>query len=138
MKNCLKEWMSQVWPLILTCSCHLDPAVRLALFKNNENKYLHVKPPRKTQPINAGYFEGMNKYFTFYMCKRIDLVMSFRQAYLKCKIICTNRRWQEFKVLICSWVAQVAAVKHLNFKSLGRAGRLVGEILEISSLWTGA
>ncbi|KFQ35447.1 Leucine-rich repeat and IQ domain-containing protein 1, partial [Merops nubicus] len=37
---------------------NLDPAVRLALFKNNENKYLHVKPPRKTQPINAGYFEG--------------------------------------------------------------------------------
>ncbi|NWX20291.1 LRIQ1 protein, partial [Aegotheles bennettii] len=37
---------------------NLDPAVRLALFKNNENKHLHVKPPRKTQPINAGYFEG--------------------------------------------------------------------------------
>ncbi|NWR58890.1 LRIQ1 protein, partial [Bucorvus abyssinicus] len=37
---------------------NLDPAVRLALFKNSENKYLHVKPPRKTQPINAGYFEG--------------------------------------------------------------------------------
>ncbi|PKU49681.1 leucine-rich repeat and iq domain-containing protein 1 [Limosa lapponica baueri] len=36
----------------------LDPAVRLALFKNNENKHLHLKPPRKTQPINAGYFEG--------------------------------------------------------------------------------
>ncbi|KFP70289.1 Leucine-rich repeat and IQ domain-containing protein 1, partial [Acanthisitta chloris] len=36
----------------------LDPAVCLALFKNNENKHLHVKPPRKTQPINAGYFEG--------------------------------------------------------------------------------
>ncbi|NXD84456.1 LRIQ1 protein, partial [Halcyon senegalensis] len=36
----------------------LDPAVRLALFKNNENKYLHVKPPRKTQPINSSYFEG--------------------------------------------------------------------------------
>ncbi|NXL33844.1 LRIQ1 protein, partial [Glaucidium brasilianum] len=36
----------------------LDPAVRLALFKNHENKHLHVKPPRKTQPINAGYFEG--------------------------------------------------------------------------------
>ncbi|NWH60869.1 LRIQ1 protein, partial [Geococcyx californianus] len=35
-----------------------DPAVRLALFKNNENKHLHVKPPRKTQPLNAGYFEG--------------------------------------------------------------------------------
>ncbi|NXY19430.1 LRIQ1 protein, partial [Atrichornis clamosus] len=36
----------------------LDPAVRLALFNNNENKHLHVKPPRKTQPINSGYFEG--------------------------------------------------------------------------------
>ncbi|NWV32496.1 LRIQ1 protein, partial [Grantiella picta] len=36
----------------------LDPAVRLALFKNNENKHVSVKPPRKTQPINAGYFEG--------------------------------------------------------------------------------
>ncbi|NXJ79706.1 LRIQ1 protein, partial [Trogon melanurus] len=37
---------------------NLDPAVRLALFKNNENKHLYVKPPRKTQPINGGYFEG--------------------------------------------------------------------------------
>ncbi|NXX79904.1 LRIQ1 protein, partial [Urocolius indicus] len=37
---------------------NLDPAVRLALFKNNENKHLHMKPPRKTQPITAGYFEG--------------------------------------------------------------------------------
>ncbi|NXA93910.1 LRIQ1 protein, partial [Melanocharis versteri] len=37
---------------------NLDPAVRLALFKNNENKHLPVKPPGKTQPINAGYFEG--------------------------------------------------------------------------------
>ncbi|NXO83707.1 LRIQ1 protein, partial [Sitta europaea] len=39
----------------------LDPAVRLALFKNNENKHLSVKLPGKTQPINAinaGYFEG--------------------------------------------------------------------------------
>ncbi|NXA37854.1 LRIQ1 protein, partial [Eudromia elegans] len=38
----------------------MDPAVRLALFKNNENKHLLVKPPRKTQPVNIGYFEGMN------------------------------------------------------------------------------
>ncbi|NXU52823.1 LRIQ1 protein, partial [Turnix velox] len=37
---------------------NLDPAVRLALFKNSENKHLHLKPPRKTQPINAHYFEG--------------------------------------------------------------------------------
>ncbi|NXA00457.1 LRIQ1 protein, partial [Nesospiza acunhae] len=36
----------------------LDPAVRLALFKNNENKHLSVKPPGKTQPISTGYFEG--------------------------------------------------------------------------------
>ncbi|XP_054134965.1 leucine-rich repeat and IQ domain-containing protein 1 isoform X2 [Melozone crissalis] len=36
----------------------LDPAVRLALFKNNENKHLSVKPPGKTQPISAGDFEG--------------------------------------------------------------------------------
>ncbi|NWX28085.1 LRIQ1 protein, partial [Notiomystis cincta] len=36
----------------------LDPAVRLALFKNSENKHLPVKPPGKIQPINAGYFEG--------------------------------------------------------------------------------
>ncbi|XP_074936809.1 leucine-rich repeat- and IQ domain-containing protein 1 [Phalacrocorax aristotelis] len=42
----------------------LDPAVRLALFKNNENKHLHVKPPRKTQPINAGYFEGKKQEFS--------------------------------------------------------------------------
>ncbi|XP_069705917.1 leucine-rich repeat and IQ domain-containing protein 1 isoform X2 [Phaenicophaeus curvirostris] len=41
-----------------------DPAVRLALFKNNENKHLHVKPPRKTQPINAGYFEGKKEEFS--------------------------------------------------------------------------
>ncbi|XP_032914757.1 leucine-rich repeat and IQ domain-containing protein 1 isoform X2 [Catharus ustulatus] len=40
----------------------LDPAVRLALFKNNENKHLSVKPPGKTQPISAGYFEGKKNY----------------------------------------------------------------------------
>ncbi|KAM9579712.1 leucine-rich repeat- and IQ domain-containing protein 1 [Guaruba guarouba] len=43
---------------------NLDPAVRLALFKNNENKHLHVKPLRKTQPINAGYFEGKKEEFS--------------------------------------------------------------------------
>ncbi|XP_071655766.1 leucine-rich repeat- and IQ domain-containing protein 1 isoform X3 [Patagioenas fasciata] len=41
-----------------------DPAVRLALFKNNENKHLHVKPPRRTQPINAGCFEGEKEDFS--------------------------------------------------------------------------
>ncbi|XP_068257839.1 leucine-rich repeat and IQ domain-containing protein 1 [Nyctibius grandis] len=43
---------------------NLDPAVCLALFKNNENKHLHVKPPRKTQPINVGYFEGEKEEFS--------------------------------------------------------------------------
>ncbi|XP_027650037.2 leucine-rich repeat and IQ domain-containing protein 1 [Falco peregrinus] len=43
---------------------NLDPAVCLALFKNNENKHLHVKPPRKTQPIYAGYFEGKKEEFS--------------------------------------------------------------------------
>ncbi|NXD90846.1 LRIQ1 protein, partial [Chaetorhynchus papuensis] len=47
---------------------YIDPAVRLALFKNNENKHLPVKPPGKTQPINAGYFEGMNKRHGFRPC----------------------------------------------------------------------
>ncbi|KFU85445.1 Leucine-rich repeat and IQ domain-containing protein 1, partial [Chaetura pelagica] len=37
---------------------NVDPAVRLALFKNNENKHLRVKPPRKTQSIRADSFEG--------------------------------------------------------------------------------
>ncbi|XP_061848435.1 leucine-rich repeat and IQ domain-containing protein 1 [Colius striatus] len=44
-----------------------DPAVRLALFKNNENKHLHMKPPRKTQPITAGYFEGVKEE-----CSQLD------------------------------------------------------------------
>ncbi|NXN91014.1 LRIQ1 protein, partial [Rhinopomastus cyanomelas] len=37
-------------------SKNTDPAVRLALFKNNENKYLRVKPPKTRQP--ASHFEG--------------------------------------------------------------------------------
>ncbi|XP_068792647.1 leucine-rich repeat and IQ domain-containing protein 1 [Struthio camelus] len=43
---------------------NLDPAVRLALFKNNENKHLPVKPPRKTQPVNISYFEGKTEEFS--------------------------------------------------------------------------
>ncbi|XP_031796421.1 leucine-rich repeat and IQ domain-containing protein 1 isoform X1 [Sarcophilus harrisii] len=35
----------------------LDPAVRLALFKNNENKQPPVKPVRKAYPARQGYFE---------------------------------------------------------------------------------
>ncbi|XP_032544794.1 leucine-rich repeat and IQ domain-containing protein 1 isoform X3 [Chiroxiphia lanceolata] len=48
----------------------LDPAVRLALFKNNENKHLPVKSPRKTQPINAGYFEGKKEE-----CSQLDTAL---------------------------------------------------------------
>ncbi|XP_040264493.1 leucine-rich repeat and IQ domain-containing protein 1 [Bufo bufo] len=36
----------------------LDPAVRLALFKNNENKHAPVMPPRKAQPTKIEYFRG--------------------------------------------------------------------------------
>uniref|UniRef100_A0A8C5QNQ5 Leucine-rich repeat and IQ domain-containing protein 1 n=1 Tax=Leptobrachium leishanense TaxID=445787 RepID=A0A8C5QNQ5_9ANUR len=36
----------------------LDPAVRLALFKNNENKHPSVKPPKKTQPTKVEYFQA--------------------------------------------------------------------------------
>ncbi|XP_062424108.1 leucine-rich repeat and IQ domain-containing protein 1 [Rhea pennata] len=43
---------------------NLDPAVRLALFKNNENKHPPVKPPRKTQPVNIGYFEDKREEFS--------------------------------------------------------------------------
>uniref|UniRef100_A0A8C4JXE7 Leucine rich repeats and IQ motif containing 1 n=1 Tax=Dromaius novaehollandiae TaxID=8790 RepID=A0A8C4JXE7_DRONO len=43
---------------------NLDPAVRLALFKNNENKHLPVKPPRKAQPVHIGYFEGKREEFS--------------------------------------------------------------------------
>uniref|UniRef100_A0A669P8Q2 Leucine rich repeats and IQ motif containing 1 n=1 Tax=Phasianus colchicus TaxID=9054 RepID=A0A669P8Q2_PHACC len=42
---------------------NVDPAVRLALFKKNENKHLRVKPP-KIQSVNAGYFEGEKEEFT--------------------------------------------------------------------------
>ncbi|XP_042672149.1 leucine-rich repeat and IQ domain-containing protein 1 [Centrocercus urophasianus] len=42
---------------------NVDPAVRLALFKKNENKHLHVKPP-KIQSVKAGYFEGEKEEFT--------------------------------------------------------------------------
>ncbi|XP_059582120.1 leucine-rich repeat and IQ domain-containing protein 1 isoform X2 [Alligator mississippiensis] len=41
----------------------LDPAVCLALFKNSENKHPPVKPPRKTQPGEVGYFEGSKEEF---------------------------------------------------------------------------
>ncbi|XP_072255117.1 leucine-rich repeat- and IQ domain-containing protein 1 [Pyxicephalus adspersus] len=37
----------------------LDPAVRLALFKNNENKYPPVKPPKKTQITKTEYFRSL-------------------------------------------------------------------------------
>ncbi|XP_060101131.1 leucine-rich repeat and IQ domain-containing protein 1 [Heteronotia binoei] len=39
-----------------------DPAVRLALFKNNENKHPPVKPPKKAQAGKMSYFEGKEDY----------------------------------------------------------------------------
>ncbi|KAM4676020.1 leucine-rich repeat- and IQ domain-containing protein 1 [Discoglossus pictus] len=40
-----------------------DPAVRLALFKNNENKHLPMKPPKKVQPAKIDYFQGSEDQF---------------------------------------------------------------------------
>ncbi|KAF7248756.1 Leucine-rich repeat and IQ domain-containing protein 1, partial [Varanus komodoensis] len=42
----------------------LDPAVRLALFKNNENKHPPMKPPKKAQTAKTSYFEGMEEEFS--------------------------------------------------------------------------
>ncbi|XP_029140368.1 leucine-rich repeat and IQ domain-containing protein 1 [Protobothrops mucrosquamatus] len=42
----------------------IDPAVRLALFKNNENKHPPVKPPKKPQTKKIGYFEGKGEEFS--------------------------------------------------------------------------
>ncbi|XP_074840103.1 leucine-rich repeat- and IQ domain-containing protein 1 [Carettochelys insculpta] len=42
---------------------NLDPAVRLALFKNNENKQPPVKPLRKRPPAKVSYFEGREEEF---------------------------------------------------------------------------
>ncbi|XP_030404472.1 leucine-rich repeat and IQ domain-containing protein 1 isoform X4 [Gopherus evgoodei] len=45
---------------------NLDPAVRLALFRNNENKHPPVKPSRKRQPAKetaSSYFEGREEDF---------------------------------------------------------------------------
>uniref|UniRef100_A0A452GAN3 Leucine rich repeats and IQ motif containing 1 n=1 Tax=Capra hircus TaxID=9925 RepID=A0A452GAN3_CAPHI len=44
----------------------LDPTVRLALFKNNENKVSVTKPPEKAQPQRDGFFEDNEEEF---MCK---------------------------------------------------------------------
>ncbi|XP_037703711.1 leucine-rich repeat and IQ domain-containing protein 1 isoform X2 [Choloepus didactylus] len=41
----------------------LDPAVRLALFKNNENKLSFRKSPKKAQSRRDGYFEGKEEEF---------------------------------------------------------------------------
>ncbi|XP_018418703.1 PREDICTED: leucine-rich repeat and IQ domain-containing protein 1 [Nanorana parkeri] len=40
----------------------LDPAVRLALFKNNENKRPPVKPPKTTQITKTEYFRGLESW----------------------------------------------------------------------------
>uniref|UniRef100_A0A8C9A2H8 Leucine rich repeats and IQ motif containing 1 n=1 Tax=Prolemur simus TaxID=1328070 RepID=A0A8C9A2H8_PROSS len=43
----------------------LDPTVRLALFKNNENKISVTKSPKKEQHRRDGYFEGMGEDFIY-------------------------------------------------------------------------
>ncbi|XP_053572904.1 leucine-rich repeat and IQ domain-containing protein 1 [Bombina bombina] len=41
----------------------LDPAVRLALFKHNENKHVPVKPPKKVQSTNTEYLQDKEQLF---------------------------------------------------------------------------
>ncbi|ETE68726.1 Leucine-rich repeat and IQ domain-containing protein 1, partial [Ophiophagus hannah] len=74
----------------------LNPAVRLALFKNNENKHPPVKPPKKPQTTKIGYFEGFVKleYITImknhktseYMVNFSSLVFSYLLFYLEKKL----------------------------------------------------
>ncbi|XP_030070605.1 leucine-rich repeat- and IQ domain-containing protein 1 isoform X3 [Microcaecilia unicolor] len=42
----------------------LDPAVRLALFKNNENKHAPLKPSKKKEPNRVEYFKGKEEEFS--------------------------------------------------------------------------
>ncbi|XP_047406759.1 leucine-rich repeat and IQ domain-containing protein 1 isoform X3 [Sciurus carolinensis] len=43
----------------------LDPTVRLALFKNSENKVSVIKSPKQTQPKRDCYFEGKEEEFIY-------------------------------------------------------------------------
>ncbi|MXQ90877.1 hypothetical protein E5288_WYG013215 [Bos mutus] len=43
----------------------LDPTVRLALFRNNENKVSVTKPPEKAQPQRDGFFEDKEEEFMY-------------------------------------------------------------------------
>ncbi|XP_057599144.1 leucine-rich repeat and IQ domain-containing protein 1 [Hippopotamus amphibius kiboko] len=43
----------------------LDPTVRLALFKNSENKISGTKSPKKAQPQRDGYFEDKEEEFMY-------------------------------------------------------------------------
>uniref|UniRef100_A0A4W2FGK6 Leucine rich repeats and IQ motif containing 1 n=1 Tax=Bos indicus x Bos taurus TaxID=30522 RepID=A0A4W2FGK6_BOBOX len=43
----------------------LDPTVRLALFRNNENKVSVIKPPEKAQPQRDGFFEDKEEEFMY-------------------------------------------------------------------------
>ncbi|XP_026523411.1 leucine-rich repeat and IQ domain-containing protein 1 [Notechis scutatus] len=62
----------------------VDPAVRLALFKNNENKHPPVKPPKKPQTTKIGYFEGKGEE-----CSHIDFA---------------TERIQRSKERTCQWL----------------------------------
>nr|XP_034983568.1 leucine-rich repeat and IQ domain-containing protein 1 isoform X1 [Zootoca vivipara] len=49
-----------------------DPAVRLALFKNNENKHPPVKPPKKAQTAKTGYFEGKEEAIAYSSAEKME------------------------------------------------------------------
>uniref|UniRef100_A0A8C0HYH4 Leucine rich repeats and IQ motif containing 1 n=1 Tax=Balaenoptera musculus TaxID=9771 RepID=A0A8C0HYH4_BALMU len=68
LKSEKEEKISEEWyvvAFVLFFSFCLDPTVRLALFKNNENKVSDTKSPKKAQPQRDGYFEGKEEEFMY-------------------------------------------------------------------------
>ncbi|XP_073413095.1 leucine-rich repeat- and IQ domain-containing protein 1 [Dendrobates tinctorius] len=82
----------------------LDPAVRLALFKNNENKHAPVMPPKKAQPTKIEYFRGKEESCQF---KELPLEalarsreLTYQWLHTQCGDINTNRSASSSKRLL--------------------------------------
>ncbi|XP_069620501.1 leucine-rich repeat and IQ domain-containing protein 1 [Ranitomeya imitator] len=83
----------------------LDPAVRLALFKNNENKHAPVMPPKKAQPTKIEYFRGKEEE----SCQLTELPLealarsrelTYQWLHTQCGDINTNRSASSSKRLL--------------------------------------
>ncbi|XP_043944367.1 leucine-rich repeat and IQ domain-containing protein 1 isoform X2 [Protopterus annectens] len=57
----------------------LDPAVRLALFKHNENKHPHMSPPKKVQPARVDYFKVSEEEFVHWDSTSAEKIERSRQ-----------------------------------------------------------